>query len=562
MINHFSTLQKLAEEFNTELRDGTIVDIFTQFKNELYFTVNTPTLVKTLAVSINPQLNYVFLRERVARAKRNSVSLFPALSDKQIKRITAHLYDRVINIELSDNLHLKINLFGTASSNIFLVDDENIVRDSFKNSKEYIHKNYRNISKSRNFETGEGIFLNYKKFEERFLAEGSKPTFSVLKTVYPFIGSTLARETLHRCGIEDKVHISELTKDDCKIIYQKLTDLFIELSKPQPTIYYTNDIPRVLSMIPLQHMAGSRQESFTTANEAVRSFVVKSFIKHDIDAEKKDLLIKIRNELDKAKRTESATTREISESKRADDYEHIAKVIMTNLQHLTKGTKDIDVEDVFHENRLMRITLEPKLTPPQNAEKYFDKARRARESHKVSMKRYEEIKINIMLLEKLLLHLDNCQTRDQIMEFKEEYENDLRRLHLISPKANEAALPFRVFSVAGGFEVLVGKSAANNDLLTMKYAKPNDLWFHARGAGGSHVVLRVGNSNTKPGKEAIHQTASIAAYYSKMRNAGNVPVAYCERKYVRKPKGVNSGTVTLEREKVVFVEPELPQEKK
>jgi predicted ribosome quality control (RQC) complex YloA/Tae2 family protein len=90
----------------------------------------------------------------------------------------------------------------------------------------------------------------------------------------------------------------------------------------------------------------------------------------------------------------------------------------------------------------------------------------------------------------------------------------------------------------------------------MKYAKPNDLWFHVRGAGGSHTILRVGH--TPPPKEAIRQAASIAAYYSRMRRAGNVPVAYCERKFVRKPKGLKEGAVVMERESVVFVKPLLP----
>ena len=104
----------------------------------------------------------------------------------------------------------------------------------------------------------------------------------------------------------------------------------------------------------------------------------------------------------------------------------------------------------------------------------------------------------------------------------------------------------------------VGKSSANNDLLTMKYAKPNDLWFHVRGASGSHTVLKVHGRDHPPSKEAVRQAAAIAAYYSKMRNAGNVPVAYCERKYVFKRKGLKEGAVFMEHEKVVFVKPALP----
>ena len=104
-----------------------------------------------------------------------------------------------------------------------------------------------------------------------------------------------------------------------------------------------------------------------------------------------------------------------------------------------------------------------------------------------------------------------------------------------------------------------GKSSENNDMLTTRYARPNDLWFHARGAGGSHVVLRVGTGKGEISKRAKEQAAAIAAYYSKMKNSRLVPVAMTEKKYVRKPKGVPSGTVVLEREKTLMVPPSLPE---
>jgi len=105
----------------------------------------------------------------------------------------------------------------------------------------------------------------------------------------------------------------------------------------------------------------------------------------------------------------------------------------------------------------------------------------------------------------------------------------------------------------------VGKSSANNDLLTLHYTKPDDLWFHARGASGSHVVLKTRSHAGEPGRKAREQAAGIAAYYSKMKNASMVPVAMTLRKYVRKPKGSAAGTVVIEREKVIFAEPALPR---
>lgn len=560
MLNHFITLQSLADEFNAALKNATVLELFSQQKNELQISLISNTNPKTLSISIAPQLNFIFMREQIARAKRNSISLFTELNNQTINSITGHLFDRIISIHFLNGMKMLFHLFGTTSANIFLIDENKEIINAFKHSKEFIGKSYNVLFKTKE-EKYSDLIADFETFKNKIMEDGNKTTFSAVKGAYQFLGSTLAREALHRAKLEEKVHASELTHDDVKSIFQQLINLFTEVSKPLPTIYYSNNIPRVFSMIKLEHLTGSTSESFSSVNEGVRVFVAQSSKASNIDFDKKEFLIKIKNELDKLVRTEKSIKNEVLEASRADEYDHIAKVIMTNLQHLTKGTKEIDVEDVFHNDKLMRITLDPKLTPAKNAERYFDKARKARIAYEAAKTRLEDVKKNIALLEKLLLHLDNCQTKEQFAEFKDENEADLKRLHLISEKEKAALPPFRIFKVAGDFEVLVGKSAANNDLLTMKYAKPNDLWFHARGAGGSHVVLKVGNTKIKPAKEAVKQAASIAAYYSKMRNASNVPVAYCERKYVRKPKKSNEGTVVLEREKVIFVEPELPEDK-
>ena len=117
---------------------------------------------------------------------------------------------------------------------------------------------------------------------------------------------------------------------------------------------------------------------------------------------------------------------------------------------------------------------------------------------------------------------------------------------------------FRIFKLDVGVEVWVGKDSAANDLLTFKFTKQNDLWFHVRGSSGSHTILKC-DEDVEPGKEHIKIAASICAYYSKAKNARNVPVAYTEAKNVQKYKGAKSGSVVIKGEKVVKVNPELPE---
>ncbi|RPI15632.1 MAG: DUF814 domain-containing protein [Ignavibacteriae bacterium] len=117
---------------------------------------------------------------------------------------------------------------------------------------------------------------------------------------------------------------------------------------------------------------------------------------------------------------------------------------------------------------------------------------------------------------------------------------------------------FRIFKLGDGFEVWTGKDSSANDLLSMKYARQNDLWFHVRGTSGSHTILRIPEDASELPKDYIKTAAEIAAYYSKAKNAKNVPVAYTQSKNVQKYKGAKSGSVVVKGEKVIKVQPKIP----
>ena len=118
---------------------------------------------------------------------------------------------------------------------------------------------------------------------------------------------------------------------------------------------------------------------------------------------------------------------------------------------------------------------------------------------------------------------------------------------------------FRIFLLSDEFEVWVGKNAEANDLLTMKYAKQNDLWFHVSGTSGSHTVLKIPEGVDIIPKEIIQTAASICAFYSKAKNARNVNVSYTLAKNVQKYKGAKSGSVVIKGEKTIKVVPKIPE---
>ncbi|MBN2705698.1 MAG: DUF814 domain-containing protein [Deltaproteobacteria bacterium] len=115
------------------------------------------------------------------------------------------------------------------------------------------------------------------------------------------------------------------------------------------------------------------------------------------------------------------------------------------------------------------------------------------------------------------------------------------------------------YCLAEGWKILAGKKDVDNDILSLKVARPEDWWFHVRGMPGSHVILQApANNSADPGKERLHQAAAVAAWHSKARMGGVVAVTCCKAKFVGKPRGAKPGTVTVRKEILLKVRPGLP----
>lgn len=199
------------------------------------------------------------------------------------------------------------------------------------------------------------------------------------------------------------------------------------------------------------------------------------------------------------------------------------------------------------------ITLDDLRTYVQNADVYYARARKSEKAADDRRRRLPQYVERLARVEAQLERINSASSIDDL--------ESLVNKRMV--KQTESAAPqqkYRTFVLNDTYTLYVGRSAANNDELTMRFAKQNDWWFHARGVSGSHAVLRGGEGAEKPPKQIIERAAAIAAYYSQARNASYIPVVYTQRKNVRKPKGANVGAVTLERETVIMVKPEAPAE--
>ena len=557
MITHYFTLQALSKELHSILQGAKINEVFTQRKNELLISfddlVHSKEFVAggTLYISVAPELNYIFLRDRALRARKNSVDLFKNIIGSTVKELSILPFDRILILEFNCGKRLLLQIYNTAASNVILVDEMNAIIEAFKNNKDLESKPYTKGDQHLD----RMILENSELFERAIIDRGSIHIFTALKQTVPMLGSLYAHEVLYRANVCESSMVGSINMDDVIRIYKETQNIFQEASHPQPAIYLQEGKKKIFSIIRLQHLAPYKTGTYSNTSEAIKNFIVKKFSEARNESHKDILLEKVTGELKKLRRTMEKTEQYSSDE--SEKYEHIGRLLLANLNNIKKGMKQIDLHNFADELSAVQITLDPAITPVENAKRYFEKAKKSKVAHQESLLRLKELSEKINILVKLETAINRVQTYDGMKEFIREYEHELKSMKLIKDKQANERPPFRIFSVAGGFEVWVGKSSANNDLLTMKYAKPNDLWFHARGASGSHTVLKVKGNTKEVPREAIRQAASIAAYYSKMRKASMVPVAYCERKYVRKQKNSATGTVFLEREEVIFVKPYL-----
>jgi len=209
--------------------------------------------------------------------------------------------------------------------------------------------------------------------------------------------------------------------------------------------------------------------------------------------------------------------------------------------------------DYYNSDRPVRIPVDESLSIAQNAQAYYDKSARAERSILEAKKRLTDTRQELASLTELSRSLEGIESIDQFESWSREHSSVLQTLGVGKKNLKPESLPYRKITV-GNYEVWIGKNARSNDKLTSA-AHKEDLWLHARGSSGSHVVIRMNNQQAMPPKEVILRAASVAAFHSAARNSSLVPVIVTKRKYVTKPRGAPAGAVRVQREKVELVQP-------
>lgn len=541
MLRHYYTLTHLAREL-TILRGAMLVECFTQEKNVLILAFEHGKTDYYLECSLDSKLGALYLRPEFSRARRNSTTIFPNSVGITVKDVSLHSSDRILTIDCGSQ-QIQFALFGGASGNVLITDSTGNILDSFKS---------RDV-KSVAFESDENTdtVRQYRDFRTMDFP----PSTSILTAITKydvFFGKIYGEEACIRAKISLTTYINELSVEVLAKLQQEITVLKAEClaTKKYYVLGYEDSRPPVFSLVPLLKYPVFEYIG-ESVSDAIRRRITLTRQREKYNALRSQLETKL-NRI--AKRLTSSISQMENDAKageRAANYKLWAELLLA--QPNTKRTNGSFISVDSWTGETVEIPLDERLTLVENAEKYFAKTRSAADATKVRATRLPVYKNRLVRAEELLTMLRAASTLQKVNELTEQIDQFAGK----SMKEQTEQSKYREFELEEGFTVYVGKNASNNDELTMRFAKPNDIWFHARGVSGSHAVLRV-NAGAKPPKRVIEQAASIAAYYSNARNAKYTPVAYTFKKHIRKPKGANPGAVVMEREEVIMVSPKLP----
>jgi predicted ribosome quality control (RQC) complex YloA/Tae2 family protein len=562
MIANYYTLRHIALDLQRRINGTNIGAAFCQQRNELIVefdragsSVGNEDKI-FLVVSCEPSDNFIYVHETFARSRRNSVDLFPEIIGKRVRSVSIHPSDREISIVSDEHKRLVIQMFAS-KANVVLVDSDDQIIDSFLRSKEVTGTSFNERERST---TGGKILDSLN----RIRSMGGVAIGPLLRKILPQFGGTLVRELLFRSRIEAIESADRLTDEALSLLIVSGQEMMLALETAyMPQIYLNGTTPVEFSIIPLRHLLEMEVRRFDSLHDAIR--IYHGLVRRNslVISEKSRIRQHLAKEREKITHSLDSMAHESTPVERADQFERLGTLLTKHLHELRKGMEEAIVEDSSSESpEVLSIPLDRNLTPGRNADRYFEKAKKIRAALEKHRQRVADLRSEMPLIQTLLTGVEAVGSSADLDEYLRENHEALERFGIVKAiGTNHAELrevPFRVFQVTGEFVVWAGKSGENNDLLTTRHTKARDLWFHARGVGGSHVVLKIGTGKGEVTRTAIHEAASIAAYYSKMKSSGLVPVAYCEGKYVRKPKGAAPGTVTIERETVIMVEPRLP----
>ncbi len=500
-----------------------------------------------LRIGVQAHLPYIIL-DKAHNIRDPRIELFKGLENKRIKDIKIFPYDKKIFLKTED-FQIQCIFYGS-NQNILLINHENKIEASFKKDRNLKAINQNKITQEQ---------LSASQFQDVEKPESNQSIADYLKHKVGGYNNLLIKELCFRTKLNNETLLSDIDKNCWAEIKRGVLALDGEMSSNS---YYLNEhatrVP-IFSLLPLNHLEpGYIPSEFDNLNMAWSRFLYLHHQKHQVQQKLTRCQTVVQKRIDYLKKT----LKKISDFSDLEEKKKLSEVkghlLQTFSHEIRRGDHQVALKNLFSDkNEEITIKLDPGLSIQENAAKYFSK-----------YKNIDKMKIEIISKKdtyndelnywkyiyedsKKIDSLKKVEQLEQVLTQKRAWQKGVsnKRTNILDKSS------FNRLLLDNKWEILIGKNAKNNDLLTFKFAHKYDYWLHAQGVPGSHVIIYQTDKNIEPPMAIIEKAASIAAYFSAAKTSATVPVNYTKVKYVRKPRKSEPGAVLITHSKTIFVEP-------
>lgn len=561
------TLGLVADELNQALAGGRINKIIQPERDELILTVRSGGENRQLLLSATANC----ARAHLTRVRKNNPLEPPSLCMLMRKHISGGRIcsvrqiesDRILEIEIehSDELgdrarkRLICECMGKHSNLIFVGGDGRII-DSARRVTEQI-SSVREVLPGLRYELPPAHGkIPFDRVDANALYAATAgmhgPLHRLIAQTISGMSAQTARELAFRAAGSEDAHSDEI---DLRAACERVADELKRIPRTvAPAVLYNADgAPVDFVAFPYLSRAHMRAEAFPTISEAMDAFYRSRDMAERIQQKSAALHRALKKNIERCERKLALQREALLGSRRMEEYRLKGELLTANLHLAQKGMRSVEVPNYYEEGMpALTVELDEKLSPGQNAQKYFKLYQKARNAQTLAAEQIEKTSAELDYLEGQMDNLGKCSEEAELFELRQELEKygyvrpnrSRRQMKQLPPSA-----PMR-FTAPSGRAILVGKNNLQNDKLTVT-AQPDEVWLHAKDMPGSHVVI-VGEN---PDEATILYAARLAAAYSRGRASSRVPVDYTLRRYVKKPGGAKPGFVIYTHQRTLYVEP-------
>lgn len=556
--------KQVVLELKGALVGGKVNKVFEPNKNEIILGIYCNGKNYALNISISSN-NYRM--NLTTNAKPNPLNapnfcmlLRKHLVGARITDIYSNCLERIVFInfeaynELNDLVSKKlvVELMGK-HSNVILLNDKNIIIDSLRHLDSFSNS-YRDILPAHEYVNPPADKLDICKIgldEFTQLMENNKLS-NIIPNSFSGISKTFILNILDVLKISD----DDYSYENIAELYKYIKDIIENLGTDNVLATSIND--KDYTMILKSHGDILQTNFFLDDFYSMKE-------NNEVTINYKNNLLKlVLSALKKITKKVNNINVKLKECENMDTYRIYGELITSNLYRINNNINVdyIEIENYYDNNNLIRIPLDKSISPSYNAKKYFKKYNKLKNTLEIVSKQKADATKELDYLESIVYELEGATSTSELEEIDVEisenvlFKNSQKNSNVKKNKVNKRKAHDEYEPIAynvDGFTLYVGKNNKQNDYITTKLGKNEDLWFHTKDIRGSHCLLKCNGEKVQ--EHTIIACAEIAAFHSKAKLSSNIPVDYCFIKNVKKPSGSKPGMVVYINNKTLYVNP-------